>query len=217
MTLSHVRLPAPPLVDDSEREALEGKKIGWALAASHCSFEEILPSMQALLAAGAEVYPIPSEHAADTRFGTVQEWEKRLSETCGRAVLRSMVETEPLGPSKLLDALVIAPCTGNTLAKLALAITDSAVLMAAKATFRNGRPVVLAISTNDALGANAKNLGLVLNMKHVYMVPFGQDNPHAKPTSMVADFERIVSTVAWALRGVQIQPMIIERSRRPVR
>lgn len=196
---------------------LAGRRIGWALAASHCSFEEVLPHIQRLRSEGAEVYPILSEHATDTRFGTVEEWVARLEQATGRRVMRSIVETEPLGPQKLLDALVIAPCTGNTLAKLALAITDSAVLMAAKATFRNGRPVVLAISTNDALGANAKNLGIVLNMKHVYMVPFGQDNPEAKPTSMVADFDLIVPTLEAALEGRQLQPVIIERARRQVR
>lgn len=196
---------------------LAGKRIGWALAASHCSFEEVLPHIERIRQEGAEVWAILSERATDTRFGTVQEWVERLERSTGRPVMRSIVETEPLGPQKLLDALVIAPCTGNTLAKLALAITDSAVLMAAKATFRNGRPVVLAISTNDALGANAKNLGLLLNTKHVYMVPFGQDNPEAKPTSMVADFELIVPTLEAALEGRQLQPMIIERVRRQVR
>ncbi|NLG68566.1 MAG: dipicolinate synthase subunit B [Firmicutes bacterium] len=196
---------------------LAGKRIGWALAASHCSFEEVLPHIEWLRREGAEVWAILSEHATDTRFGTVQEWVERLERATGRTVMRSIVETEPLGPQRLLDALLIAPCTGNTLAKLALAITDGAVLMAAKATFRNGRPVVLAISTNDALGANAKNLGLLLNTKHVYMVPFGQDNPEAKPTSMVADFDLIVPTLEAALEGRQLQPMIIERARRQVR
>lgn len=203
--------------DGPARSRLAGRRIGWALAASHCSFEEILPHMERLALSGAEVYPILSEHATDTRFGTVEEWVQRIEQTTGRRVMRTLVETEPLGPQKLLDALIIAPCTGNTLAKLALAITDSSVLMAAKATFRNGRPVILAISTNDALGANAKNLGLVLNMKHLYMVPFGQDNPEAKPTSMVADFELIVPTLEAALEGRQIQPMVIERARRQVR
>lgn len=196
---------------------LAGRRIGWALAASHCSFEEVVPHIERLVDAGAEVYAIFSEHATDTRFGTVQEWVERLQAATGRPVMRSIVETEPLGPKKLLDALVIAPCTGNTLAKLALAITDSAVLMAAKATFRNGRPVILAISTNDALGANAKNLGQVLIMRHVYMVPFGQDNPEQKPTSMVADFNQIIPTLEAALAGRQIQPMIIERAERQVR
>ncbi|HEY8487076.1 MAG TPA: dipicolinate synthase subunit B [Limnochordales bacterium] len=204
-------------LDEALARELRGRRIGWALAASHCSFDEILPHIHTLVGLGATVYPILSEHATDTRFGTVDQWVQRLGEATGQKVLRSVVETEPLGPSRLLDALVIAPCTGNTLAKLALAITDSCVLMAAKATFRNGRPVVLAISTNDALGANAKNLGVVLNMKHVYMVPFGQDNPEAKPTSMVADFELIVPAVAYALQGRQIQPMIIQRGYRSVR
>ncbi|WP_324717627.1 dipicolinate synthase subunit B [Carboxydochorda subterranea] len=195
----------------------EGKRIGWALAASHCSFEEVLPSIEQLVARGAQVFPILSEHAVDTRFGTVEEWVARLQQATGRRVMRSIVETEPVGPKKLLDALVIAPCTGTTLAKLALAINDSAVLMAAKATLRNGRPVVLAISTNDALGANAKNLGLLLSMKNVYMVPFGQDNPEEKPTSMVADFSLILPALEAALEGRQIQPMIIDRARRQVR
>lgn len=198
-------------------EPLAGRRIGWALAASHCSFEEVMPSVEEIVGLGTDVVPILSEHAVDTRFGTIDEWVRRLEEATGHRVIRTIAEAEPLGPEKLLDALVIAPCTGTTMAKLALGITDSCILMAAKATLRNGRPVVLAISTNDALGANAKNLGVLLNTRHVYMVPFGQDNPEQKPTSMVADFAQTVATLRSALQGRQLQPMIIERSRRTVR
>lgn len=198
---------------------LAGRSIGFGISASHCSFEEVFPHIRRLQDEGAEVTPVRSFNAAttDTRFGTAEEWRARLRELTGRDPVESIVEAEPLGQKKAFDAFVIAPCTGNTLAKLAGALTDTPVLMAAKGTLRNLCPVVLAISTNDALGNNARNIGILLNTKNIYFVPFGQDNPEAKPTSCVADFDQITDTVAAALEGRQLQPVLIERRRRAVR
>lgn len=198
---------------------LAGRCIGFGISASHCSFEEVFPHIGRLQAEGAEVIAVRSFNAAttDTRFGTAEQWREELRRLTGRDPVESMVEAEPLGQQRTFDAFVIAPCTGNTLARLAGALTDTPVLMAAKGTLRNLRPVVLAISTNDALGNNARNIGILLNTKNIYFVPFGQDNPEAKPTSCVADFDLITDTVAAALEGRQLQPVLIERVRRAVR
>jgi dipicolinate synthase subunit B len=192
---------------------LAGKTIGFALAGSHCTLQEALDPMVRLKEEGAEIIPIVSDTVATvtTRFGSPEDWLRGITEISGRAPLRSIPEVEPIGPQKLLDALVVCPCTGNTMAKLANAITDSPVLMAAKAQLRNRRPVVLAIATNDALGLNARNLGTLLNTKNVYFVPFGQDNPMVKPNSVEADLSRLVDTVVEALAGRQVQPLLIER------
>src|SRR5690606_40869644 len=177
------------------------------------------PQIVSLQREGATVMPVISYTVAqtDTRFTTAADLRKRLQEATGFEPVDDMVGAEPLGQKKTFDAFVIAPCTGNTLAKLANAINDSPVLMAAKGTLRNLRPVVLAISTNDALGANALNLARLLQRKHVYFVPFGQDNPREKPTSMVSDMNLLADTVVAALQGYQLQPLVIERSLRPVR
>jgi dipicolinate synthase subunit B len=198
---------------------LNGKNVGFALTGSHCTYEEIWPEVEKLRQDGANVYPIVSETVAksDTRFGKGAEIVARFSALTGRSVISTIVEAEPLGPAKILDCLVIAPCTGNTCAKLANAITDSAVLMAAKAHLRNGKPVVLAISTNDALGLNAKNLGVLLSTPQIYFVPFGQDNPTEKPRSLVAQMDLIYPTVERALEHRQLQPVLIERQLRRVR
>lgn len=198
---------------------LRAKNIGFALTGSHCTYEEIWPQVQRLRDAGAEIYPIASQAVAatNTRFGVGADIIAHFAELAGRPVITTIVEAEPLGPRTVLDVLVIAPCTGNTCAKLANAITDSAVLMAAKAQLRNGRPLVLAISTNDALGLNAKNLGVLLNTPRVFFVPFGQDNPLKKPRSLVADMDLIAATVEYALQGKQIQPVLIERQLREVK
>ncbi|HHT42517.1 MAG TPA: dipicolinate synthase subunit B [Firmicutes bacterium] len=198
---------------------LRAKNIGFALTGSHCTYEEIWPQVQRLRDAGAEIYPIASQAVAatNTRFGVGADIIAHFAELAGRPVITTIVEAEPLGPRAVLDVLVIAPCTGNTCAKLANAITDSAVLMAAKAQLRNGRPLVLAISTNDALGLNAKNLGVLLNTPRVFFVPFGQDNPLKKPRSLVADMDLIAATVEYALQGKQIQPVLIERQLREVK
>ncbi len=199
--------------------ALAGKKIGWGVCGSHCSYEEVLPQVERLVAMGAEVYPVLSDAAAttDTRFGTAVQLRTALRELTGHEPITSIVDAEPTGQKRLFDCFVVAPCTGNTLAKIAAAITDSPVLMAMKGTLRNWRPVVIAISTNDALGNNAKNLGLLLNTKNVYFVPFGQDNPEQKPNSCVADWNLIPETIEAALQGRQLQPVLIERARRAVR
>lgn len=184
-------------------------KLGIALCGSYCTYEKLF-GVLGDLAEEYELVPIMSETAAntDTRFGTATEHMARLETVCGRAVISSIRDAEPLGPSEPLDALVIAPCTGNTLAKLALGATDSAVLMAAKAHLRNGRPLVIAFSTNDALGASAANIAALLVRKNVYFVPFRQDDHIKKPRSMASDFTLIADTVAAALRGEQLQPLI---------
>lgn len=196
-----------------------GKTIGFGVAGSHCSYDEVLPQIARLREEGAEVVPVISEtvRTTDTRFATAAELRERLAELTGRAPIDSIVDAEPTGQQKTFDAFVVAPCTGNTMARLANAVTDSPVLMAAKGTLRNLRPVVLAISSNDVLGANAMNLAILLMRKHVYFVPFGQDNPEVKPTSCVAEFELIPDTVAAALEGRQLQPLLLERQKRPVR
>jgi dipicolinate synthase subunit B len=172
-----------------------------------------MPQIQRFVDAGARVIPIVSYTilTTDTRFGTSENWQKQLKEITGNDIIASIVDAEPLGPSKLLDVLVIAPCTGNTTSKLANAMTESPVLMAAKAQMRNHRPLVLAISTNDGLGLNAMNISKLLITKNIYFVPFGQDAPIAKPNSLVARMDLIMETCETALEGKQLQPMVIER------
>jgi dipicolinate synthase subunit B len=191
---------------------LKGVRVGFALTGSHCTLEEIIPEIESVKNEGAEIYPIISYSVdqTDTRFGAAGRWKAEILRVTGREAINTMVGAEPVGPEKMLDIMVIAPCTGNTLAKLASAITDTPVLMAAKAHLRNQRPLVLAVSTNDGLGLNAKNLGLLLNTKNIYMVPFGQDSPAGKPNSLKAKMNLIVDTMLLALEGRQIQPVIIE-------
>ncbi|MFC4307367.1 dipicolinate synthase subunit B [Cohnella boryungensis] len=191
----------------------QGITVGYALSGSHCTLEEILPQIQRFVDAGAKVVPIVSSTimTTDTRFGTSSHWQQSLRQITGNEIISSIVDAEPLGPSKLLDVLTIAPCTGNTTSKLANAMTDGPVLMAAKAQMRNQRPLVLAISTNDGLGLNAANIAKLLIMKNVYFVPFGQDNPVAKPNSLVARMDLVMETCEAALQGKQLQPLLIER------
>lgn len=191
---------------------LNGIKIGFAVTGSHCTIREVLEQVTKLVNEGADVYPIvsPSVDTSDTRFGTAQEWKDFLEKATGHQVINTIIDAEPIGPQKLLDVVVVAPCTGNTLAKVANGITDTTVLMAVKAHLRNQRPVVLAISTNDGLGMNAKNIGTLLNTKHIFMVPFGQDNPVVKATSLVAKMDLLPETVALALEDKQLQPVIIQ-------
>ncbi|SCW42296.1 dipicolinate synthase subunit B [Paenibacillus tianmuensis] len=187
--------------------------VGFALTGSHCTFAETMPQIRRFVDAGAKVVPIVSNTimTTDTRFGTSANWRKELKEITGNDIISSIVDAEPLGPSKLLDIMVIAPCTGNTTSKLANAMTESPVLMAAKAQMRNGRPLVLAISTNDGLGLNATNIGKLLITKNIYFVPFGQDAPNVKPNSLVARMDLIMEACEAALQGKQLQPMLIER------
>lgn len=186
-------------------------EIGFALCGSFCTYAKVFPAMEAL-ASEHHVTPIFSQAAytIDSRFGTAQAHIRRASEICGADPLHTIEEVEPIGPKKLFDALVIAPCTGNTLAKLAHSIADGPVTMAAKSHLRNSRPVLIAVSTNDALAGAAENIGKLLARKHIYFVPFGQDDPVKKPTSMVADFNQIPEALALALEGKQLQPILLK-------
>lgn len=191
---------------------LKGKKVGIAICASCCTYHKIKEYISELTAVGADVTIILSQHAQsfDTRFGSAKELEKDLERLTHNKILKTIVDVEPLGPKGLLDILVVAPCTGNSLAKLANAIIDTPVTMAAKSMLRNQMPVVISLTTNDALGLNMKNLGVLMNTKNVYFVPLGQDNPQVKPNSMSADLEQIIPTIQHALEGKQIQPVIIQ-------
>ena len=190
---------------------IRGKNVGIALTGSYCTFDKVFSQIERLVAENANVYTIFSERSqvTDTRFGNAEDFLHRAKELTGNEPITTIVEAEKLGPNNLLDIVVIAPCTGNTLAKMANAITDSTVLMAAKGLLRNGKPLVLAISTNDALSNNLKNIGLMINAKNVYFVPFGQDNYKGKPNSMVAEFNLILPTLEEALEGRQLQPIVL--------
>lgn len=192
---------------------LQGKTVGFGLTGSHCTFAETMPQIKRLVDAGARVIPVITQtvQSTDTRFGRSEDWQKQLTEITGENIIATIPEAEPLGPSKLLDLMVIAPCTGNSTSRLANAITDSPVLMAAKATLRNQRPVVLAISTNDGLGLNSTNIAKLLCAKNIFFVPFGQDAPDKKPNSLVARMDLIKETCEAALQGRQLQPLLIER------
>lgn len=186
------------------------ERVGFALCGSFCTHEKALAALEQLTEEYETVLPIVSENAAftDTRFGTSDALLDRLEELTGHEVLYDIPSVEPLGPKGMIDVLVIAPCTGNTLAKLANGITDTTVTMAAKSHLRGGRPVVIALSTNDGLSASAQNIGKLLVRKNYYFVPFGQDDPEKKPTSLTADFGKIRETVDAALAGKQIQPLL---------
>lgn len=184
--------------------------VGFALCGSFCTYSKIFPIMEDL-AKEYTVIPIFSQNSytLDTRFGTAEEHIRKAESICGRPVLHTLAEVEPIGPKKLLDILVIAPCTGNTLAKLAHSIADTPVTMAAKSHLRNGRPVLVGISTNDGLAGAAENIGKLLGRKNYYFVPFGQDDPQGKPTSIVADYTRIPDSISAALNGKQLQPILV--------
>lgn len=184
-------------------------KLGFAMCGSFCTFHQVFPIMEAL-AKEHEVIPIfsPTSYTTDSRFGTAQAHIRRAAEICGTDPLYTIAQVEPIGPKKLLDALVIAPCTGNTLAKLSHGIADTSVTMATKSHLRNGRPVIIAVSTNDALGVAAENIGRLMARRHIYFVPFGQDDCVRKPTSMVADFTKIPEALASAMEGRQLQPIL---------
>ena len=185
-------------------------KVGFALCGSFCTYSKVFPVLE-LLRRDYTITPIFSDAAytTDTRFGTAKAHIRKAEEICGVSPIHTITEAEPIGPKKLFDILVIAPCTGNTLAKLAHGIADGPVTMAAKSHLRNGRPVLIAVSTNDALGAAAENIGKLMARKNYYFVPFQQDDPSAKPFSMVADFSTIPQSLEAALGGHQVQPVII--------
>lgn len=191
--------------------SLTGKSIGFAYTGSFCTLDIAFDQMKRLVAMSADVYPIASFNASniDTRFGSAADFMAKAEDICGKPVISSINKAEPIGPKKLLDVVIIAPCTGNTIAKLANAITDTPVLMAAKAHMRNGRAVVLAIATNDGLGFNARNIGQLLANRNIYFVPYGQDGPDNKEKSLQAKFGLIPDTIEKALEGRQLQPMIL--------
>lgn len=190
---------------------LDGIKVGVAITGSFCTFDIILIEIERLVAEGADVYTIMSYNASsfDTRFGLAEDWKEKIVKATGKEIITTIQGAETIGPKNDLDVMVVAPCTGNTLAKLANAITDTPVCMAFKAHLRNNKPAVVAISTNDGLSGNAKNLGVLLDKKNVYIVPFGQDDPIKKSTSLIAHYDMIVPTVVEALKGKQIQPLLV--------
>lgn len=193
--------------------SLKGKKIGFGLTGSHCTYAAVFPQIEKLVEAGAEVVPVVSYtfQSTDTKFGYADDHMEKIEKITGRKPITTIVDAEPLGPAEPLDCMVLAPLTGNSMSRLANAITDSPVLMAAKATIRNGNPVVIGISTNDALGLNGVNLMRLMSTKLMYFVPYGQDDPIKKPNSLVSDMTLIPETVEKALEFKQIQPVIIER------
>ncbi len=190
---------------------LNGVSIGVVMTGSHCTVGAVLPAIKRLKDEGALITFIFSYtlNFTDNRFHTVDELKKEVAAITDNPIITTITDAEPIGPNKLFDVLVVAPCTGNTLAKMANGITDTPALMAIKAQLRNQRPVIIAISTNDGLGCNARNLGYLLNAKNVYFVPFRQDDPINKSTSLVADMDRMFDTVVYALQGKQVQPLLL--------
>ena len=184
--------------------------LGFAMCGSFCTFDAVLTQLEAMRAEFPKIIPIMStvSYETDTRFGTAADFRARLESACGQPIIHTIAQAEPIGPKKLLDVLVIAPCTGNTLAKLASGIADTPVTLAAKAHLRNERPIVIAVSTNDALAGNAENIGKLLARGHYFFVPMRQDNAIKKPRSVVADFTRLPETIRAALNGEQIQPIL---------
>lgn len=190
---------------------LRGVKVGVVLTGSHCTIDEAVPQIINLRQEGAEIYPIFSYtiNETDNRFYKVDDLKNRINSITDQPIINTIVGAEPIGPQKLLDIVVVLPATGNTIAKLAQGIVDTPSLMAIKAHLRNQRPVVIAISSNDALGINARNIGLLLNMKNIYFVPFRQDNPVEKSNSVISEFSKVVETIICALQGKQVQPVLL--------
>lgn len=185
--------------------------LGYAFCGSFCTINKSLSALKELAEYNINIKPIMSEitYSTDTRFAKADEFNAEVEKTCGNKIIHTIPAAEPIGPKNLLDIIVVAPCTGNTISKIALGITDTAVTMAVKAHLRNNKPVVLGIATNDALGATAKNIGLLHNTKNIYFVPYTQDDPVGKNNSLVCDFTKIPETIEAALKGEQIQPVII--------
>ncbi len=190
---------------------LRGVRVGVVVTGSHCTIGEVIPQIRELKGEGADILPIFSYTVdeTDNRFYQVHDLKTQINEICNKPVINTIVGAEPIGPQKLLDVVVVAPATGNTIAKLANGIVDTPALMAIKAHLRNQRPVVIAISTNDALGINARNIGLLINMKNIYFVPFHQDDPFNKANSLVACMDKLLDTVVCALQGKQLQPVLL--------
>lgn len=190
---------------------MEHITIGYAFCGSFCTIEKSVAALEKLCSLNINVIPIMSEivYNTDTRFGKAENLIKKVETLCGNPVIHTIAEAEPIGPKGMLDIIAVAPCTGNTAAKIALGITDTPVTMAVKAHLRNNRPVVLGIATNDAMGASAKNIGLLQNTKNIFFVPYRQDDPYNKSTSLVCDFEKIPQTIEAALEDKQIQPIIL--------
>lgn len=193
---------------------MEPYSIGFALCGSYCTYREAMDTLKIVTETYEQVTPIVSERASvtDTRFGLAKDFLVEMERLCQKRVVDSIVKAEPIGPQKLLDAMVICPCTGSTLAKLVTGMTDTSVTMAAKAHLRNGRPLVLAMATNDGLSGSAPNIATLLSRKNIYFVPFGQDDPQGKPNSLVADFTQVLPTLEAALEGRQLQPLLLQPS-----
>ena len=190
---------------------LRGVRVGVVVTGSHCTIGEVIPQIRELKSEGADILPIFSYTVdeTDNRFYQLQDLKTQIHEICNKPIINTIVGAEPIGPQKLLDVVVLAPATGNTIAKLAHGIVDTPALMAVKAHLRNQRPVVIAISTNDALGINARNIGLLINMKNIYFVPFRQDDPFNKCNSLIASMDKLLDTVICALQGKQLQPVLL--------
>ena len=193
--------------------SLKGKRIGFGLTGSHCTYDAVVPQFRKLVDAGANVTPFVTYTVKNTvtKFGDGKDWIKKVEEITGNEAIDSIVKAEPFGPQTPLDCMVIAPLTGNSISKLANAMTDSPVLMAAKATMRNQRPVVLGISTNDGLGLNGVNIMKLMSTKNIYFIPYSQDDPFKKPTSLVAHMDLLTETIEAALKGKQLQPVLLSR------
>lgn len=189
---------------------MKGKTIGFCMTGSFCTFNRVMKAVETLSQTGVNIVPIMSETAygTDTRFGKCEDFRKMLIDITGNDIIKSVKEAEPIGPQAFLDLLIVAPCTGNTLAKIAAGIADTSVTMAVKAHLRNQKPVLIAVSTNDGLSSAAKNIGMILNYKNIYLVPFGQDDCIKKPNSLVADMEQITNAAEAALEGRQLQPIL---------
>lgn len=200
-----------PFSNAAERRIFMGMTAGFAITGSFCTFSRVIPQIENLKNAGFNIIPIMSEisYNTDTRFGKAEDFIKKIEEIAGNKIIHTIKDAEPIGPQNMLDILVIAPCTGNTLSKLAGGINDTPVTMSAKAHLRNGKPVVIAVSSNDALSTSAKNIGLLLNTRNYYFVPMLQDDIIKKQNSLVAQMELIVPTVQEALEGRQLQPVLM--------
>ena len=185
-------------------------KVGFAVTGSFCTFEKAIKQMEYFISMGAEILPIMSFNAysIDTRFGEAEAFRNRIENLTGNKIITTIKDAEPIGPKNLVDIVIVLPCTGNTLAKLALGIYDTAVTLAVKSHLRNQKPVVIGVSSNDSLSASAKNIGALLNYKHYYFIPMTQDDPTKKPFSIVCDFDRAYETAEYALKGKQIEPIM---------